>query len=232
MPRYRLLTLLICLLCASRSLSSDRTPNTVRCQGTDYTYLLYAEAHTGPAPAILLLHGAGDHATSFIENWTHLAHKKGAVLIAPEIPRDLKFEAIAPDVFRCIVEDARRQATIDATRIYLFGHSMGGYLGFDAAMFQSEYFAAAAIHGSDIADDYVSILSHAKRKIPLAIYIGDNDQFFPLAHVHKTRDRLKKGGFPVHFVEIVGHDHNYYRVAEQVNADAWKFFATETLAVK
>ena len=106
---------------------------------------------------------------------------------------------------------------------------MGGYLGFDTAMYDSEYFAAAAIHGSDIADDYVSILDKAKRKIPIAIYIGDSDQYSPLAHVRKTRDLLNKDGFPVHYVEIVGHDHNYYEVAEKVNKDAWKFFEGEKL---
>lgn len=202
---------------------------TVHCETSDYQYLLYAEPHASPAPAVLLLHGAGDHAASFIDNWTHLAHREHAVLITPEIPREIKFEPVAPAVFRCMVEDAKQQTSIDAARIYLFGHSMGGYLGFDTAMYDSQYFAAAAVHGSYIADDYVSILDKAKRKIPVAIYIGDSDQYNPLAHVRKTRDLLNKHGFPVHYVEIVGHDHNYYEVAEKVNKDAWKFFAAQTL---
>lgn len=232
MHRHSLLAVLFCTLCAISSPAADSASHTAACQGSDYTYVLYSEPHATPAPAVLLLHGAGDHAANFLENWTHLAHKRGLVLVAPEIPRDLKFEAIAPEVFRCIVEDARRQVTVDAARIYLFGHSMGGYLGFDTAMFQSEYFAAVAVHGSDIADDYLSILRHAKRKIPLAIYIGDNDQFFPIGHVRHTRDLLHQDGFPVHYVEIVGHDHNYYRVADQVNADAWKFFSAESLGIR
>jgi dienelactone hydrolase len=99
-------------------------------------------------------------------------------------------------------------------------------------MYQSEYFAAAAIHGSDIADDYVSILKQAKRKIPLAIYIGDSDQYSPLAHVRKTIELLNKDGFPVHYMEIAGHGHNYYEISEQVNKDAWKFFEQQTLPAK
>lgn len=232
MLRYQTAVLILCLVCAIACRAADLTSRSVRCDGADYQYLLYSEAHTGAAPAVLLLHGAGDHPASFIENWTHLAHKKGIVLIAPEIPRVLKFEAVAPAVFRCMVEDARQQVTIDAQRIYLFGHSMGGYLGFDTAMYDSDYFAAAAIHGSDIADDYVSILDHAKRKIPLAIYIGDRDPSVSLAHLHKTRDLLHRDGFPVRYVEIMGHDHNYYRVSEQVNRDAWKFFTGERLGGK
>lgn len=232
MPRRQTSTLILCVFFAVTCNAADLASKTAHCENADYPYLLYSEAHTTPAPAVLLLHGAGDHAASFIETWTHLAHKKKFALITPEIPRDIKFEPVAPAVFRCIMEDARQQVAIDPRRIYLFGHSMGGYLGFDAAMFESDYFAAAAIHGSDIADDYVSILDHASRKIPLALYIGASDQFFPLAHVHKTRDLLTQKGFPVHYVEIVGHDHNYYRVSEQVNADVWKFFEKLTLPAK
>ena len=228
----RIAWLLLFFLCASFCFALDPVSHTVHCENTDYQYLLYAEPHTAPAPAVLLLHGAGDHAANFTDNWTHLAHREHAVLITPEIPREIKFEPVAPAVFECMVEDAKKQTAIDAQRVYLFGHSMGGYLGFDTAMYDSEYFAAAAIHGSDIADDYVSILDKAKRKIPIAIYIGDSDQYFPLAHVRKTRDLLNKNGFPVHYVEIVGHDHNYYEVAEKVNKDAWKFFEGEKLAGK
>lgn len=227
-----LLTALLLCFCALACHAADLTTRNVHCESADYQYVLYAEPHSGPFPAVLLLHGAGDHAANFINTWTHFANKKKIVVIAPEIPREIKFEAFAPAVFRCIVEDAKQLTAIDPLRVYLFGHSMGGYLGFDTAMYQSEYFAAAAIHGSDIADDYISILSQAKRKIPIAIYIGDSDQFFPLAHVRKTRDLLSKDGFPVHYVEIVGHDHNYYRVSELVNHDAWKFFSGQTLQGK
>jgi predicted esterase len=227
--RNQIFLLLFFAVCAITCRAADVTSRTVHCVGMDYQYLLYSEAHSHPEPALLLLHGAGDHASTFIENWTHLAHKKGIVLVTPEIPREIKFEPVAHAVFRCMVEDAKQQVAIDARRVYLFGHSMGGYLGFDTAMFQSDYFAAAALHAADIADDYVSILNHAKRKIPVAIYIGDNDQFFPIAHVRKTRDLLNKEKFPVHYVEIVGHDHNYSRVADQVNGDAWKFLEKQTL---
>jgi predicted esterase len=224
--------LLVCVLFAVAGHATDAVSRSVHCENADYQYLLYSEAHTAPAPAVLLLHGAGDHAANFIDTWTHQAHKKNMVLITPEIPREIKFEAVAPAVFHCMVEDAKQHAAIDPQRIYLFGHSMGGYLGFDTAMYQSEYFAAAAIHGSDIADDYVSILKQAKRKIPLAIYIGDSDQYSPLAHVRKTIELLNKDGFPVHYMEIAGHGHNYYEISEQVNKDAWKFFEQQTLPAK
>ncbi len=180
-------------------------------------------------PAVVLLHGAGDQAENMVEAWKKFAAKKKIVLLAPQLPRDPKFEDSAPKVFRCVVEDARKSIAVDPSRVYLFGNSMGGYLAYDAAMFESRYFAATAVHAMRIADDYVSIVDHAERKTPIVIYIGDHDQFFKEEDVRKTRDLLRKAGFPVRYVELRNHDHNYYAAADQVNEDAWKFFEENPL---
>lgn len=180
-------------------------------------------------PAIVLLHGAGDRAENMIEAWSEFAEKKGIVLIAPQLPRDPKFEESAPKVFRCIVEDGRTLVGIDPARVYLFGNSMGGYLAYDGAMFESRYFAAIAVHAMRIADDYAGIVNRAVRKTPVAIYIGDRDQFFTEDSVRQTRDLLRKSGFPVRYVELRNHDHNYYAASDQINSDAWKFFEDNPL---
>jgi predicted esterase len=213
-------------VCSGKSIS---TPRAVRCDSGDYRYLLFAAAKNEVSPAVLLLHGAGDHADSFIETWMSFAREKHIVLIAPDLPREAKFEQAAPNVFRCIVEDAKQQAAIDPRRVYVFGHSMGGYLAYDAAMFDSEYFAAVAVHAMHVDNDYIWILDRAKRKTPIAIYIGDRDQFVPVSRALQTRDLLVKAGFPVHYVELKGHDHNYYALADSINADAWKFLSEQRL---
>jgi predicted esterase len=196
---------------------------TLHCGDAEYQYLLFSPAPKQSLPALLLLHGAGDHPPHFIEAWKSFAAHKHIVLIAPELPRTLAFEAVAPAVFKCVVEDAKQQAAIDPLRVYVFGHSMGGYLAYDAATLDSEYFAAVAVHAMGIAPEYASIVDHAKRKTPIAIYIGDRDQLVPIAGVQRTRDLLQKAGFTVHYVELTDHDHNYYDLADRINADAWKF---------
>ena len=185
--------------------------------------MLFRPEGANPMPALLLLHGSGDHPAPMIEAWKGLAKKEHFVLIAPELPLDPKFEEAAPAIFRCDVEDAKLAGPLDARRVYVFGHSMGGYLAYDAATLASDYFAAVAVHAMRIADEYTYILDKAKRKTPMAIYIGDRDQFVALDGVRKTRDLLKKSGFPVHYIELPGHDHNYYAIADQVNSDAWSF---------
>jgi len=106
---------------------------------------------------------------------------------------------------------------------------MGGYLAYDAAMFESQYFAAVAVHAMRIADDYTGIVTHALRKTPISIYIGDQDQFFKEPDVRKTRDLLRNAGFPVRYVELRGHDHNYYALSDHINQDVWKFFVENPL---
>jgi len=214
--------------------ASDINSRTVRCGGNvEQTYLYYTPDNNSNKdrllPVVVLLHGAGDRAANMIDAWMRLAKKEKIVLLAPELPRDPKFEDAAPHVFRCVVEDAKQVVGIDPQRVYLFGNSMGGYLAFDGAMFESQYFAAVAVHANRIADEYAGIVASAQRKTPIAIYIGDHDQFFSVESVRKTRDLLVKSGFPVHYVEFVDHDHNYYAKADEINADAWKFFRKYSL---
>ncbi len=63
----------------------------------------------------------------------------------------------------------------------------------------------------------------AARKIPVAIVVGDRDQFFPLKDVTATHDALKRAGFPVALTVMPGHDHNYYDSSARINAAAWDF---------
>lgn len=204
-------------------IASDVSSHVAHCKEGDSKYLLFRPKGSDPMPALLLLHGSGDHPAPMIDAWKGLAKKEHFLLIAPELPLDPKFEEVAPAIFRCDVEDAKLAGPLDARRVYVFGHSMGGYLAYDAATLASDYFAAVAVHAMRIADEYTYIVEKAKRKTPMAIYMGDRDQFVALDGVRKTRDLLKTSGFPVHYVELPGHDHNYYAVADQVNSDAWKF---------
>jgi predicted esterase len=226
------------LLLACESGASDVKSRNVRCGEVEQAYLYYSpesrkqasgNSAGSPSPVVMLLHGAGDRAANMVDAWKHFAAKQRIILLAPELPRDEKYEAAAPEVFRCVVEDARQLVSIDRERVYLFGNSMGGYLAYDGAMFESQYFTAIAVHAMRIADDYTWIVGRAERKTPIAIYIGDHDQFFPVESVRKTRDLLLKTGFPIHYVEMDHHDHNYYARSDEINADAWKFLKENVL---
>jgi predicted esterase len=205
------------------------TARSVRCEGASYRYLLEVPEGNRPKPAILLLHGSGDDGSGLFHMWRQFGLINGIVLIAPTLPRAMAFEAVAPQVFRCVVEDAKSAAKIDPKRIFVVGHSMGGYLAYDAAMFESDYFAAAVVHAAAIGEDYAGILDHARRKIPIAIFIGDRDQLVPIESVRRTRDLLTKAGFPIEYEELKGHDHFYETLVDPLNRAAWKFLEAHPL---
>jgi hypothetical protein len=118
---------------------------------------------------VRLLHGAGDRAANMVDAWKRFAAKKKIILLAPELPREENYEKAAPQVFSCVVEDVKQWVNIHAQRVCLFGNSMGGYLAYDAARFESQYFAAVAVHAMRIADEseapavylqYLTSISH------------------------------------------------------------------------
>lgn len=202
----------------------------VTCEGRPYEYALFAPKSKEPLAAIMLLHGAGGRGADMVSIWKPLANREHIVLIAPQLPRDLAFESAAPSVFRCVLADAERSASVEPQRVYLFGYSMGGYLTFDGAMFDSDLFAAAGVYAAAINPDYYAIVDSAKRKMPIAIYIGDRDQFFPIAQARGTRALLEGHGFPVHYTELPGQDHAYAPVSDRVNADAWAYLSSARLS--
>jgi len=211
-------------LSSDTSLATTPAPHSVHCGTRQMEYRLFVPTTgSGPLPALLLLHGAGDRAENFIQAWEHFAQEKKIVLVAPQLPREESFEPEAPRIFLCIMEDAAKFASVDSHRVYLFGHSMGGYLAYDGAMLDSGFFAAGAIHAMGIADEYNWIVQRATRKIPIAIYIGTQDQLVSITQVRKTEAFLRKAGFPLHYQEMPGHDHNYYDLSDVINRDAWRF---------
>ena len=212
-----------------RATAGDVQTKTVVCEGKPYRYMLMVPEKAAPLPALLLLHGSGDSPAPMMEAWRQQAKRNKIILIAPELPLRKDFEAAAPVVFNCLVEDSKRFATVEAKRVYVFGNSMGGYLAYDAAAFDSEYFAAVAVHAMGIDPDYDGILNAARRKTPIAIYMGDRDPFVSLKNVRRTRELLQARGFSVHYVELKDHGHNYYRVAERINPDIWDFLSGKSL---
>ena len=88
----------------------------VRYEGREQAYL-YFSPNTGNSdklPAVTLLHGAGDRAANMVDAWKGFASKQKIILLAPELPREEKYEEAAPQTFRCVVEDAKPFVRLDS----------------------------------------------------------------------------------------------------------------------
>jgi len=197
-----------------------------------YQYLVFtptAFRDSVQLPVLLLLHGAGGKGEDMLNLWRNIAEQKGVLLVAPTFPLDAKFETQVPQLFPQFMNEVRVDYHFDPRRVYVFGYSAGGYITFDAATLCSDYFAAAGVFADVISPDYDWIVTKAKRKTPIAIYIGDSDPAFTFAQTRRTRDLLESHGFPVHYVEIPHQNHNYGAASVTVNLDVWSFMSRYTL---
>lgn len=184
-----------------------------------------------PAPLLILLHGSGRNGLTLVDKWKDLAAKEGIIVAGPDSlnPQVWSSPTDGPDFLRDLVENIKSRYTIDPRRVYLFGHSGGAVFALYMSLLESQYFAATAIHAGAIKQNDPAI-AVAKRKTPIAIFIGTKDRLFPLEDVRRTRDDLNKQGFAVELTEMPGHDHWYYDLAPKINQNAWEFMKKHQLS--
>jgi len=198
-----------------------------------YLFVPQKAGVTAPAPLIVLLHGSGRNGLSLVEKWKDIASQEGIVLVGPDSADSAQWASPVdgPDFLHELVEMLKSKYLINPRRVYLFGHSAGASFALQMSLLESEYFAATAVHAGALTQEVASFLiQRAKRKIPIAIQVGTEDQFFPLKSVRHTRDELTRQGFSVELTEIPRHDHWYYDLAPKINRSAWEFLKKTELA--
>lgn len=236
MNRLFLLTLIVILGGLAVSASAQKvSKQTIESGGKKRTYLLLvpeAAKAEHPAPLVVLLHGSGRNGQSLMDKWKELGLKEGIVLVAPDAisTQGWRSPDDGPDFLHDLVSEVKAQHPVDPRRMYVWGHSAGATFALYIGLFESEYFAAVAIHAGALRPDDVQIVERASRKIPFHIAVGTVDRFFPLEAVRATREMLVKSGFSVDLVEMKGHDHWYYDLAPKINATAWAFLKAQKLA--
>lgn len=209
------------------------TKESITVAGQQRAYFLFVpKGLSGPAPALVLLHGSGHDGSSLIDPWKNFASKEGIILIAPNSRDPQVWDALVdgPEFIYQVVEAVKEAHPVDARRVYLFGHSGGAVFALFLACWESQYFAAVSVHAGGFRQPAEGLVVNlASRKIPLLLVAGTEDQFFPPAVLASTRDLFVKNGFPVELREIPGHDHNYYVVADKINRQVWEFLSGRRL---
>lgn len=185
-----------------------------------------------PAPLLVLLHGSGRDGRSLVDAWKDVASREGIIIVGPNSLNSAEWQipVDGPDFIYEVVEELKTKYPIDPRRVYLFGHSGGAIQALHLALYESEYFAAAVAHAGVIDPKMMPFIEKVPRKIPISIFVGTSDQFFPLKDVRATRDALNKNGFNAQLTEIKNHTHDYYSRADDINKAAWDFFKTISLS--
>lgn len=236
MTRRRLILILIAMALAPLSALAQKIgKETIVSEGKKRTYYIYVPKSvqpSSPVPLVVLLHGSNHVGLSLAEKWDTLAEKEGVIIVAPDSADSAHWSVPGdgPQFLHELIESIKTKYPINPKRVYLFGHSGGAVFALLMSLYESEYFAAIAIHAGSLDSETNKLIDLAKRKTPIQIQVGTVDEFFPLAAVRATRDVLNARGFAVQLIEIPQHNHWYYDLAPTINQTAWNFLKTQELS--
>lgn len=163
-----------------------------------------------PFPLVIALHGMGGDENSYFLAYGQgafklEAEKHGYIVACPKgrKPASMYAGDAEKDVMDVIAE-VRRDYNIDPDRIYLTGHSMGGYGTWSVAMNHPDVFAALApISGGANNPAAMSKIAH----IPQLVVHGDADPTVPVERSRVMVATGKKLGAEIKYIEVPGGDH-------------------------
>jgi poly(3-hydroxybutyrate) depolymerase len=202
--------------------------------GHDRTYYLQLpDEVTAPAPLVVLLHGSGGNGLFMAEQWHDEAAAQGIILLAPDsLHQDAGWDLHedGPGYIHALIAAVAAAHRIDFRRLYVFGQSGGAVYTLTLAMLESEYFAAAAFHaGGWRRPAEYKVIDFATRKIPIAMWVGDQDEYFSTASVHATQHVLTGAGFPAELHLLDGRRHSYKDVPGDFHDRVWAFLSSHVL---
>lgn len=188
---------------------------TIRHRGVERRYVVYIPDSYDPeaaAPAILFLHGRGEEGT---DGWAQAAVGLGpAVMLAPErwpcigvFPQKpqnpdgwLEYEDLALGTLALTGEEW----SVDPSRIYLTGVSLGGFGSWMLAPRHREIFAAIApICGGGDPGDGPELAG-----LPIWAFHGDADGVVPVRHSQRMVEAVRSVGGEPRLTVYPGVGHN------------------------
>ena len=162
-----------------------------------------------PAPLVLALHGMGGDENSMLTAYNDGQLKREAqrtgMLVACPKGRDsasMYRDAAEQDVVD-VIADVRKTYAVDGARVYLMGHSMGGYGTWSVAMSHPDLFAGLGpIAGGGNPSGVAKIA-----RIPMYVVHGDNDRTVAVTQSRVMVEAAKQAGANVVYVEVKGGGH-------------------------
>jgi predicted peptidase len=175
-------------------------------------YLLYLPENYGKSseksPLLLFLHGSGERGNDLSAVKKHGPPKligQGQqfpfVVVSPQCPADQRWDA---KTLLALLDDLGAKYSIDASRIYVTGLSMGGSGTWSLVAAAPQRFAAAV----PICGGADPKIVEAVSSVPTWIVVGDRDRDMLVANCRVMAGQLQSRGADVKFTLYtgVGHD--------------------------
>jgi predicted esterase len=160
-------------------------------------------------PLVVALHGMGGDETSIFDQYANGAFKReaekhGYIVLCPKgrEPASMYAGSAEQDVLDVIAE-TERAYKIDLDRVYMTGHSMGGFGTWSIAIDHPELFAAIApISGGGDPKKMDRIA-----RIPELVVHGDADNTVSVQRSREMVEAGKKLGVEIKYIEVPGGSH-------------------------
>lgn len=195
---------------------------------TDRKYELRVPPVDGrPLPVVVLLHGTGSSPDYMFYHWGPVAGAE-AILAAPWGNRNWNFDENDDQLVMKMLEDVKREYNVDLTRIFVSGHSRGGFYTFSMGTRYGDIFAAAGVFAGGVGRGPPRTCA---RKCPFIFYHGELDQSVPISAGRSAEAQLKAQGYETKFVEEKGGTPNpdHHEMDRQGVTAIWEFFKEHPL---
>jgi predicted esterase len=176
-------------------------------------YRVYVPTNYDPAktyPLVVALHGMGGDENSYFTAYDNgiikrQAEARGYLVVCPKgrAPASMYLGSAERDVMD-VIGEMKRDYKIDPDRIYLTGHSMGGYGTWSVAANHPDIFAALAPIAGGGQPASLSKIAH----IPQIVIHGDKDPTVPVEESRKMVKAAQELGIKVKYIEVPGGNHS------------------------
>ncbi|MDP3518655.1 MAG: prolyl oligopeptidase family serine peptidase [Pseudohongiella sp.] len=183
-----------------------------------------------PTPLLVSLHGLGrtyDWLMGY-EGFLDYAEEYGYIVVTPlgyirrgwygsrptEVPVIASYSE--QDVMN-VIGLMRDEFTIDADRLYLWGHSMGGAGTYQIAVNNPSMFAALAVAAPAPRPDLTPTVLQAVRDIPILVLQGTQDELVPVEQTRLWVAGMRGIGMQHIYVELEGADHTDFIARDRNN---------------
>ena len=160
-------------------------------------------------PLMVFLHGAGERGHDLNKVKTHGPPKlvdQGKdlpfIIVSPQCPTDQWWPNKIEHIM-ALIDETVEHYSVDESRIYLTGLSMGGYGTWATASAHPERFAAIA----PVCGGGLPYMARNLKDIPIWAFHGDNDKTCPIEKDQKVFAEMKKIGGNMKFTTWAGDGH-------------------------
>jgi pimeloyl-ACP methyl ester carboxylesterase len=163
-----------------------------------------------PAPLVLFLHGKFWTEIDYMAMpfFRQLAESTGAIVVAPYARGDIQYVDPAPADVYATLDAVLAALNIDRKRVYLAGHSMGGFGVFEVGPQQANRFAGFLCASGSMTNDDRDAVMRTFRNKPVYVVSGTLDDNIPNSYSVLTVQYLHDGGIPVLYYPQIGAGHS------------------------